>query len=207
MRKTARKIQQQLEILLEKGSVAVMLTGGRSAEKLYVEWQKHPNFNKLSNVSFYFGDERCVSPEHLESNYAMAMQTLFKKGIPNNCVIHRIQAEKQDLNAVAEAYESLIPENIDILLLGIGEDGHVASLFPNSPQLHEQKRLCVPVIGPKAPYKRLTVTPPVIKNALITYILAAGESKKEIVDKVNRMEEDVDIIPAVMTKDPIWCFD
>jgi len=88
-----------------------------------------------------------------------------------------MQAEKQDLEKAAKAYETLLPNSIDILLLGIGEDGHIASLFPNSPQLQEQKRLCLPITGPKPPYKRLTVTPPLIKSAKTTYILAQGKEK------------------------------
>jgi len=84
MKQTAKQIQQQLDKLLQKSPVTVMLTGGSSATQLYTEWQKLPNFKKLTNTTFYFGDERCVPPDHPESNYGMAMQTLFEDGLPNN---------------------------------------------------------------------------------------------------------------------------
>jgi len=205
MQQTAKQIQQQLDKILQKSPATVMLTGGRSAAQLYTEWQKHPSFKNLTNTTFYFGDERCVPPDHPESNYSMVMQTLFKDGLPNNCKIHRMQAEQQDLNKAAKAYERLLPNSIDILLLGIGEDGHIASLFPNSPQLQEQKRRCLPITGPKPPYKRLTVTPPVIKSAKITYILAEGSAKKQIIEQAKQNSADINRLPAQMTKAPIWC--
>ena len=205
MKQTARLIQQKLEQLLQKGSAIVMLTGGRSAAQLYTEWQKLHNFKKLTNTTFYFGDERCVPPDHTESNYGMVMRTLFKDGLPNNCKIHRMQAEKQNLEKSAKAYEALLPSSIDILLLGIGEDGHIASLFPNSPQLQEQKRLCLPITGPKPPYKRLTVTPPVIKSAKTTYILAQGSAKNQIIEQAKKNPTDINKLPLQMIKIPIWC--
>ena len=206
MKRTAIIIQQQLENLLQKGSVTVMLTGGRSAAKLYMEWQKHPNFNKQTNIIFYFGDERCVPLDHPESNYGMVMQTLFKDGLPNNCKIYRMQAEKQDLEKTAKAYEALFPNSIDILLLSVGEDGHIASLFPNSLQLQEQKRLCVPVNGPKPPYKRLTVTQPVIKSAKITYVLVIGQEKEKIVEQAKEKPININRLPVQIVKNPIWCY-
>jgi len=206
MNKTAIIIQKKLDELLQKGSATVMLTGGRSAAQLYTEWKKLPNFKKIINTTFYFGDERCVPTDHPESNYGMIMQTLLKDGLPNNCKIHRMQAEKQDVEKFAKAYEKLLPNSIDIMLLGIGEDGHIASLFPNSPQLHEQKRLCLPIIGPKPPCKRLTVTPPVIKSAQTTYILALGREKQKIVEQVKQQPADINRLPVQMVENPIWCY-
>jgi len=205
MRQAAKQIQQQLDKIIQKSSATVMLTGGRSAAQLYTEWQKLPNFRKLTNTTFYFGDERCVPPDHIESNYGMAMQTLFKEGLPNNCKIYRMRAEQQDLEKSAKAYEVLLPNSIDILLLGIGEDGHIASLFPNSLQLQEQKRFCLPVTGPKPPYKRLTITPPVIKSAKTTYILAYGSAKKQIIEQAKQNPTDINKLPVQMIKKPIWC--
>jgi len=205
MKQTARLIQQKLEQLLQKGSAIVMLTGGRSAAQLYTEWQKLHNFKKLTNTTFYFGDERCVPPDHTESNYGMVMRTLFKDGLPNNCKIHRMHAEKQNLAESAKAYETLLPNSIDILLLGIGEDGHIASLFPNSLQLQEQKRRCLPITGPKSPYERLTVTPPVIKSARTTYILAQGKEKAKVIERVQQKSTDKNELPVQMVKKPIWC--
>lgn len=206
MKQTAKIIQKQLESLTQKGSVTIMLTGGRAAAQLYTEWQKQQNFKKLSNITFYFGDERCVPKDHTESNYCMVMQTLFKDGIPNNCKIYRMQADKKDLEEAAKEYEKLLPNSLDILLLGVGEDGHIASLFPNSLQLYEQKELCLPIIGPKPPYCRLTVTPPVIINAKKTYILALGNAKARIVEQAKQSPIDINRLPVQMVKKPIWCY-
>ena len=205
MKQTAKQIQQQLDKLLQKSPVTVMLTGGRSATQLYTEWQKLPNFKKLTNTTFYFGDERCVPPSHPESNYGMAMQTLFKDGLPNNCIIHRMQAEKQNLEKSAKEYEALLPNSIDILLLGIGDDGHIASLFPNTLHLQEQKQLCLPVTGAKPPYKRITVTPPVIKSAKTTYVLAQGSRKNEIIEQAKQNSTDINKLPVQIVENPIWC--
>jgi len=207
MKQAAKQIQQKLQTILQTAPAIVMLTGGRAAAQLYTEWQKLSNFKKLTNTTFYFGDERCVPPDHPESNYGMAMQTLFKDGLPNNCKIYRMQAEKQNLEKSAKAYEMLLPNSIDILLLGVGEDGHIASLFPNSPQLQEQKRLCLSVRGLKPPYKRLTVTLPVIKSAKTTYILAQGRAKKQIVEQAKQNPIDINKLPVQMIKNPIWCQD
>jgi len=102
-------------------------------------------------------------------------------------------------------FDRLLPNSIDILLLSIGEDGHIASLFPNSPQLQEQKRLCLPVIGPKPPYKRLTVTPPVIKSAKTTYLLAQGNAKKQIIEQAKKNSIEINKLPVKLIEKPIWC--
>jgi len=205
MKYAAKQIQQQLDKLLQKSPATVMLTGGHSAAQLYIEWQKLENFKKLTNTTFYFGDERCVPPDHPESNYGMVMQTLFKEELPNDCKIYRMQAEKKDLEKSAKAYAALLPRSIDILLFGIGEDGHIASLFPNSPQLQEQEQLCLSVTGPKPPYKRITVTPPVIKRARTTYILAPNSTKLKIKENIKDNQLGINELPVKMIKKPIWC--
>lgn len=206
MQLNAEVIQQQLDrLLIQEDQASVMLTGGRAAARLYTEWQKLPGFKELTNTTFYFGDERCVSPDHRESNYGMAMKTLFIDGLPNNCKVQRMRADSGDLELAAKEYEESLPSNIDILLLGVGEDGHIASLFPYAPQLHEQKRRCLPIIGPKPPCKRLTVTPPVIKTAKITYILVSGRAKAKIVEQAKQSPVDIDKLPVQLVEKPIWC--
>ena len=81
-------------------------------------------------MSFYFGDERCVPPDHDESNYGMEMQTLFSHGVPIECSVFRMEADAIDIEAAAQRYADLLPDSIDVILLGVGEDGHIASLFP-----------------------------------------------------------------------------
>jgi len=205
MQQTAKIIQKQLENLIQKGAATVMLTGGRPASQLYTAWKEQLNFKKLINIIFYFGDERCVSPKHPESNYGMVMQTLFTDGLPNNCKIYRMQADKKDIETAAKEYEKLLPNSIDIILLGIGVDGHIASLFPHSLQLCEEKRPCLPITCLKPPYKRLTVTPPVIKKAKTTYILAPGREKAKVVEQSKQLPLNINRFPVKMVKSPVWC--
>ena len=145
----------------DRGVCHVMLTGGKTAERLYEHCSKKLAL-PLKGVRFTFGDERCVPPDHAESNYALVMRTLLVKGMPSGCSIVRMEAENPDREAAAKAYEKLIPETIDILLLGMGADGHIASLFPHSPALCLEERSVVPITGPKPPHERLTITPRVI---------------------------------------------
>lgn len=188
----------------EKGCCSVMLTGGRSACRLYEAWVRLPDFNKLSGVSFYFGDERCVPPDHPESNYGMAMRTLFGSGIPVNCFVHRIEAEAEDVETASDRYALVLPRNLDVLLLGVGEDGHIASLFPCSRELHEERRRVVPVNAPKPPYRRLTITPPVIRDAGSIYILAAGADKAAVLEKARQAPDDIDALPARLVFSGTW---
>ena len=91
----------------------------------------------MTGVSFYFGDERCVTPDHAESNYGMAMKTLFPQSVPTGCAVFRMEADTADQEAATQRYAYLLPDLIDVLLLGVGEDGHIASLFPNNAALKE----------------------------------------------------------------------
>ena len=191
----------------QKGKCSIMLTGGRSASLLYKEWSKHLNAPKhLKNIEFYFSDERCVSPKHTESNYRMVMADLFPNGIPTGLSLHRMEAEMADLNEASDAYSKLLPDEQDVLLLSIGEDGHIASLFPQSSALLEQCKQVVPITGPKAPYQRLTITPKVIESACHVFVMAIGEQKKAVYEKALQDPEDIDSLPARLVLNRNWIF-
>jgi 6-phosphogluconolactonase len=201
-------IQQAIESALAKnGSCSVLLTGGRAASVIYREWSRFSRFKALRNADFFFGDERCVAPDHPQSNYRMVMQTLFASGIPQGCRVHRIEAERSDAIAAADHYASLLPERADILLLSVGEDGHIASLFPQSPVLHESDRRVVPVIGNKSPRRRITITPPVIARAERTFVLALGEAKARILHEAQLSPKDIDTLPARLVLGATWLLD
>ena len=100
-----------------------------------------------------------------------------------------------------------LPETIDFMLLSIGDDGHIASLFPNSPALFENERKVVPVIGPKAPYQRITITPSVIQSAKHVYVLALGDEKRRKYEEAILDREDISSIPARLVLDRTWIFD
>lgn len=193
--------------LREAGHCAVMLTGGRSAAQLYTVWARHPGFRSLSGVAFYFGDERCVPPDHGESNYGLILRTLFASGLPAGCTVHRMEADSADQDAAADRYAAGLPDRIDVLLLGVGEDGHVASLFPRSAVLGETRRGVVAVTGPKPPPRRLTITPLVIRQARSVFVLAVGAVKAAVLAEALRAPEAVAACPARLVLGATWLLD
>jgi len=201
-----KQIQSIINAYLDQyGQCHVMLTGGRSAASLYRAWAaSEESSDCLQGIHFYFGDERCVPYNDPESNYGMAVNQLFPNGIPQGVQLYRMEADTLDLDAVADRYTDMLPEVIDVLLLSVGEDGHVASLFPHSSALHESARSVVPIAGPKPPYKRLTITPKVIQCARHVFVLAIGEQKKAIYKKAMQLPDDIDSIPARLVLDRTW---
>ena len=188
------------------GSCSIMLTGGRSAERLYRAWAASPEFSRLSNVQFYFGDERCVPPDHSDSNYGLVMRTLFQHGVPPACRVIRIEAEQANCGAVGSAYEAQLPERLDVLLLSVGEDGHIASLFPHSTALFETHRRVVPVTSPKPPIHRLTITPSTIQDAREVFVLCLGKQKRTVYKKALHTPSDISAIPARLVLSRTWIF-
>jgi 6-phosphogluconolactonase len=194
-------------VLAEQGKCSVMLTGGRSAERLYKAWRDLPAFQKMTGVSFYFGDERCVPPDHAESNYGMAKQTLFPHGASTGYSVFRMEADDTDQEAAAQRYADLLPDSIDVLLLGVGEDGHIASLFPNNASLQERKRRVIPITGPKPPFERLTITPQVITKARSVFVLATGSAKAAMLCTALTNPNDIATLPVRLTLGGTWLMD
>ena len=187
---------------------SLMLTGGRSAARIYRSWARSPEcIEHICRMECYFSDERCVPPDSSDSNYFLAMSSLFPEGIPNHFLVHRMEGEHIDADIAAHNYSELLLKPIDLLILSIGDDGHIASLFPCSPALHETQRLVLPVIAPKSPFHRLTITPKVIQNAREVIVIAEGDAKKDIYMKALRNPRDFDAIPARMVLDRTWVFD
>jgi 6-phosphogluconolactonase len=205
---TARYVQAVVSEMSSLGErCSVMLTGGRSAGRLMSAWAELPPFAELRNVDFLFGDERCVPPEDSESNFGLAMRTLFRFGVPKGCIVHRIEAESKDKDSAAKRYSELLPDRISLLLLSLGEDAHIASLFPNDPMLYETQRKIVPVIGPKPPYHRLTITPSVIQAAKKVHVLAIGDEKRRKYEEALIDPENIGSIPARLVLNRTWIFD
>lgn len=201
-------VQDSINAILRKqGRCSVMLTGGRSAERFYSAWAELPTFRQMNRVRFYFGDERCVPTDHPESNYGMAIRVLFHRGVPAGCTIFRMEADDPNREAAARRYDKVLPGKVDVMLLGIGEDGHIASLFPGSPALHELSLRVVPVTGPKSPHERLTITPTVIAQAMSIFVLAAGTAKAEVLIKALQAAGDVNTLPARLVLKATWLMD
>ncbi len=198
----AEAINKAVEFVVSKrGTCNLMLTGGNTAERLYLHWSSTSTL-QMDKIRFSFGDERCVAPDHPESNYALVMRTL--PGIP---FITRMEAENEDRAMAAKAYARSIPATIDILLLGMGEDGHIASLFPNDPVLNSEQIGVEPITGPKPPYQRLTITPGVIRSARFIFVLATGAGKGKTMDKALQSETDFLSLPIRLASRGAWLLD
>ena len=168
----------------------VALSGGRIAKKFFAavaERAQAPSV-PLTEVHFFWGDERCVAPSDAESNFALAKAHLLDPlGIPPD-KIHRVRGEISPKRAAAEAEAEICriaPMNaagqpvLDLILLGMGEDGHVASLFPGAwDEVVRSKSVYVPVVAPKPPPQRITVTFATIAVARQAWVLASGAGKE-----------------------------
>ncbi|HSX38329.1 MAG TPA: 6-phosphogluconolactonase [Chlamydiales bacterium] len=170
----------------QRGRFAVALSGGSTPKAMYELLSKKLNFD-WNKVFLFWSDERGVPPTHLDSNYRMAMESGFQYlSIPQK-QIFRMQAEtNQQMHA--SAYEKIIynilDKNLfDLVMLGIGEDGHIASLFPHSPALDIDNRLIAAQFIPGKDW-RMTFTFPCINQSRLSVIYAIGLSKASIVKNV-----------------------
>lgn len=185
----------------ERGAFHVALAGGTTPRRLYQQLATPLFAERIAwqHVHVYFGDERAVAPDHADSNYRMAYDALLRHVPISSARIHRIDGAAQDLASSAAAYETVVrrhaPESgglpqFDLVLLGIGPDGHVASLFPDTPILRETGKLIAAVYVTKLFSWRISMTLPLIEHARHIAILAAGENKADIIRQV--FIEDVD---------------
>lgn len=162
---------------------SISLAGGNSPRRAYELLAATPGID-WSHVHLWFGDERCVSPDDSESNYRMARETLISHIDIPAANVHRMRGE-DDPDAAAAAYASEIDGlSLDVALLGLGPDGHTASLFPGSPALAVRDRAAVAVTASKPPPRRITLTLPVFERAASILILAPGESKADAIAAV-----------------------
>lgn len=180
--------------IVTHGRFTIALSGGSTPKKLYSLLGSEPYCSQINwaQVEIFWGDERCVPPDDPESNYAMAQQVLLSKiPIPAN-QIHRMPADQSDRGAASQAYTQEMQRTFgtdripafDLIQLGMGPEGHTASLFPHQPSLHEQQRLVMPVSVPKPPPDRLTFTPPLLNAARNILFLVTGREKADAVHAV-----------------------
>jgi len=187
-------------------AASLALAGGNTPRAAYEALAKIPGID-WSKVSVYFGDERAVPPTHPDSNFAMAQAALFDRVPLPAANIHRMTAEAPDQDAAARAYDALLPPRLSVMVLGIGEDGHTASLFPGSPALKERARRVLPVVGPKPPPQRLSVTPPVIEAAELCIVIANGAGKAQPVHAALKAPLDIEVTPAGLARSGTWLLD
>lgn len=179
--------------VLAEGARTLVLAGGTTPRRCYellagldVEWGR---------VTVLFGDERCVRPEHPDSNYRMARLALLDRVAP--ATVHRIPAElgpEEAAGLYAHTVDSLAP--LDIVLLGVGEDGHTASLFPG----HEALQAAGSVVGmrnaPKPPPERVSLTLATLRAARRVIVLATGVEKAGAVAKARAGQVPSGMIPG-----------
>jgi 6-phosphogluconolactonase len=192
-----------------RGGCALCLAGGATPRPAYEALAEPPLRDAIpwERVQIFFGDERAVPPDHQDSNFRMVSEALLRRvGLPPGNV-HRMEAEAFDLDQAADRYAALLPEVLDVLLLGVGADGHTASLFPGSPALQERLRRVVPARALQPPQTRLTITPPVIAAARRVLVLAAGEDKAEAVARALAAGSLTDEVPARLARDGVWFLD
>lgn len=184
-----RIIERLQSVLAQQDRCSLMLTGGNTPRSVYTRLSHEPFAQRLdwSRVDFFWGDERAVPPDHPDSNYKMAWETLLHPlGIPSER-IHRMHGEAASLDQAAGEYELLIRDHViarldgvpalDLVLLGMGEDGHTASLFPNTLALMETGKLVVANDVPQLQARRLTVTFPLLQAAHAVWFLVTGANK------------------------------
>ena len=191
-----------------RGECAIALSGGETPRALYARLAADPFRRRIPwpRIRVFWGDERGVPPDDPQSNYRMARELLLDAVPVPADRIHRMPAERPDREAAAEAYAALLrahlPEaadgwpRFDLVLLGLGDDAHTASLFPHAPALRETRRAVLAVDAPHLGMTRMTLTPPVLNHAGEIIFLVAGPQKAQAVRAVLEGPRQPDAVPA-----------
>ncbi len=195
----------------------VALSGGHTPSLMYRQWSDE--FQKefpWSQIEFYWSDERCVPLDDPLSNFRMVRESLLSR-LPAEPRIFPMPAGLADHETAAREYETtlrgILPAggpSFDVLFLGIGEEGHTASLFPDSPALKEVQRWVVPVRAPAEPPLRLTLTLPIISRARNVFFLVTGAAKRDIVHAIRTQPDAASRYPAAMVQSAgnlVWFLD
>jgi 6-phosphogluconolactonase len=199
------------EAVLERNSFSVALAGGSTPKALYGLLSTNALVQALvpwSKIQWFFGDERHVGPDDPDSNFRMASETMLSKAPVNPNQVHRIKGEKADAVEAAAEYEDELRSSLrldanelprfDLVLLGMGAEGHTASLFPGTKALKEERRLVVSNWVGKLYTDRITLTPPVLNNAARVIFMVHGEEKAPALKAVLEGPYDPEQLPAQM---------
>lgn len=205
-REAAARIARGLQAaILRYGHASVALSGGNTPRDAYALLARDPLVN-WTKVDVFWVDERAVPPTDDRSNYRWAKETLLDVARVPADRVHRMAAEAADRAVVAKEYERRIRERVevdsdgvpafDVIILGIGEDGHTASLFPGEPTVETSEGLvvAVPAKGPRE--ARLSLTPLAIEHARSLIVIAVGAGKREALERVWAAQGDVQKTPA-----------
>jgi 6-phosphogluconolactonase len=204
-------VQSATQGVSEKGSFRVALTGGSTPKTLYSLLANEAALHSQlpwDKMFVYFGDERSVGPDHPDSNFRMASETILSKVPLKPEQVFRIKGEYEDAEKAAQEYEQALRASFkiaegqfprfDLVLLGMGNDGHTASLFPGTKALHETKRLVVRNWVGKLYTHRVTLTAPAINNAARVIFMITGADKALALKGVLEGPYEPEQLPAQM---------
>lgn len=184
------------------GRVAFGVSGGSTPRPTYermaladIDW---------SRVDVVFADDRCVPPDHKDSNYKLVMESLGSKVAAR---VIRMEGERRDYEAAAADYAEALPAKVDVLLLGMGPDGHTASLFPGHDAVHSRARVLFDGHSPKPPPERLSLGPEMIRSAGVVAMLVTGADKAEMVARARAADTKVEEVPASLAREGTWFVD
>ncbi|MGO9063077.1 MAG: 6-phosphogluconolactonase [Candidatus Binataceae bacterium] len=194
------------ESICTHGQFSLALTGGNTPADVYslIATRFHLSVD-WNAVHLFWGDERCVPPDDPASNYAMVHRTMLSKLTLDPNQIHRMRGEDEPEQGARE-YETELKEffsleegefpRFHLILLGLGDNVHIASLFPGHPAIHENERLAVAVEVDAPQRHRVTLTPPVLNNAARIMFIVSGQNKAEAVKLALEGPRDPDRYPA-----------
>lgn len=190
------------------GARTIALSGGSTPKPLYAMLGNSGELDALP-ITWVVVDERYVPIDHPDSNAGMIQKTLFAKGMPAAHRFLRFRTELNEPAATARAFEeewhALGLTDLDLVLLGVGEDGHTASLFPGTEVLQVEDRVAAEVFVPRLSAWRVTITKPVIRAAKLRMVLAAGALKRRILEQV-RAGADHPIAQVTRGAGETWWF-
>jgi 6-phosphogluconolactonase len=201
-------VQQARQAIEARGRFSVALAGGHTPRRTY-ELLAQASFGARvpwNQVHIFWGDERCVPPDDRRSNARMARQALLDQVPIPPSQVHPIPCTSTPQEA-ADEYEAVLqlffggqPPRFDLVLLGLGENGHTASLMPDTPVLEEQERWVAPVYLRAPEPDRVTLTAPLINQAQVVALLVSGPSKASILRQVLEGPPDPEYLPAQLIK-------
>jgi len=204
------------EALADSPRVSVALAGGATPRRCYEHLALAVREGRatLQAWDVFLGDERVVPPDDPASNGRMLRETLVDSGALPADHLHRMieswdPTEPPEAAAVRAAarYAAALPAALDVLLLGIGADGHTASLFPGSPALRERQHAVVVTQAPVEPHLRLSLTPPALAAARRVVVLACGASKAAAAQRALQGAADVQTTPSQLLRHAHWVLD
>nr|WP_319399438.1 6-phosphogluconolactonase [uncultured Carboxylicivirga sp.] len=202
----AEYIKKELQ---QKEELYIALSGGSTPKAIFKLWsEEYAKEIDWSSIKFFWGDERCVPPTDIESNFGMTKEYLFDHVGTKGINIFRVKGELPAEEALQD-YITTIQENIpiennhprfDIMLLGMGDDGHTASIFPHQIKLWDEESICTLAQHPVSGQIRVSLTGNTINNAEKIFFLVTGTNKAEKVDEIINQKGNFEKYPASLVK-------